>query len=81
MAIARSLANDPDLLLADEPTGSLDSHTSEDVLELFSQLHQQRAMTLVVITHSAEVARRAHRVVRLADGRIEDDRPGEAAAD
>lgn len=73
VAIARSLANDPVLLLADEPTGNLDSHTAEEVLELFAKLHQEREMTLVVVTHSDEVAQRAQRIIRIRDGRIESD--------
>jgi len=74
VAIARALANEPDLLLADEPTGSLDSSTTEEVLDLFATLHRERGTTLVVITHSDEVARRAGRIVRLRDGRIVEDR-------
>jgi len=73
VAIARALANDPDMLLADEPTGSLDSRTTQDVLELFSKLHRERSMTLVVITHSTEVAQRAERVIHLRDGRVVED--------
>ncbi len=70
VAIARALANDPEVLLADEPTGNLDSRNGQDVLDLFDQLHAQRQMTLVVITHSIEVARRAQRVVWIRDGRL-----------
>lgn len=73
VAIARALANDPDMLLADEPTGSLDSRTTQDVLELFSKLHRERSKTLVVITHSTEVAQRAERVIHLRDGRVVED--------
>jgi putative ABC transport system ATP-binding protein len=75
VAIARALANDPVLLLADEPTGNLDSHTAAEVLDLFAALHRDRGMTLAVVTHSAEVAERAERVVRLRDGRVLDDSP------
>ena len=70
VAIARALVNSPALLLADEPTGNLDSATATDVLELFGELHANGA-TVVLITHDAEVAARADRVVRIADGRIE----------
>jgi putative ABC transport system ATP-binding protein len=70
VAIARALANDPALLLADEPTGNLDSHSGEDVLALFDRLHRDQGMTLVVITHSREVADRAGRIVWIRDGRI-----------
>ena len=70
VAIARSLANDPQLLLADEPTGNLDSQTAGDILQLFDQLHGQEGMTLVVVTHSEEVALRAKRLIRFRDGRV-----------
>jgi putative ABC transport system ATP-binding protein len=70
VAIARALAGDPVLLLADEPTGNLDSRTANDVLDLFNQLHDERGMTLVVVTHSEEVAARAGRIIRLRDGRV-----------
>ena len=70
VAIARALANDPLLLLADEPTGNLDSRSGNDVLELFDNLHRERGMTLVVITHSREVADRAERIVWIRDGRV-----------
>jgi putative ABC transport system ATP-binding protein len=69
-AIARALANDPPLLLADEPTGNLDSQSGHGVLDLFDRLHQEQGRTLVVITHSDEVAARAERVVTIRDGRI-----------
>jgi putative ABC transport system ATP-binding protein len=70
VAIARALANDPPLLLADEPTGNLDSQTADEVLALFDQLRTQREMTLVVVTHSEEVGARAERVIRVRDGRV-----------
>jgi putative ABC transport system ATP-binding protein len=73
VAIARALANDPILLLADEPTGNLDSHTAEDVLDLFDALHRDRGMTLLVVTHSEEVAQRAERIIRLKDGQVMED--------
>lgn len=76
VAIARSLANKPSLLLADEPTGNLDSKSGSDVLALFDRLHREQGMTLVVITHSTEVAKRAERIVSIRDGRIVDDRHG-----
>jgi putative ABC transport system ATP-binding protein len=71
VAIARALANEPTMLLADEPTGNLDSENGEQVLDLFATLHRDHGMTLIVITHSDEVAARAGRVVFLRDGRIE----------
>jgi ABC-type lipoprotein export system ATPase subunit len=70
VAIARALANDPVLLLADEPTGNLDSHTAAEVLDLFDRLHAERGMTLVVVTHGEDVAARAQRVLRMRDGRL-----------
>lgn len=70
VAIARALANEPELLLADEPTGNLDSRTGEEILKLFESLHRERGMTLIVITHSDEVASRAGRLIEVRDGRI-----------
>jgi putative ABC transport system ATP-binding protein len=79
VAIARALANDPPLLLADEPTGNLDSSTAAGILELFDQLHRQRGMTLVTVTHSDDVAAAARRVLRVRDGRIESDTSNDRA--
>ena len=73
VAIARALANDPALLLADEPTGNLDSKTGEDILTMFGQLREERGVTLLVVTHSQEVAARAHRWIRMRDGQIRED--------
>jgi putative ABC transport system ATP-binding protein len=70
VAIARALANDPGLMLADEPTGNLDSLSQAEVLDLFSHMHRDRGMTLVLITHGQEVADRAERIIRMRDGRI-----------
>jgi len=74
VALARALANDPVLLLADEPTGNLDSANAEMVLDLFASLRRDRGLALLVITHSPEVAARADRVIRMRDGRVIDDR-------
>ena len=74
VAIARALANRPPLLLADEPTGNLDSRSGAEILNLFDRLHDDQGETLVVITHSNEVAERAQRVVEIRDGRIVNDR-------
>jgi putative ABC transport system ATP-binding protein len=73
VAIARSLANDPDLILADEPTGSLDSGNAAQVLDLLRSLHAARGLTVLMVTHDAEVAARADRIVHMRDGRIVSD--------
>jgi putative ABC transport system ATP-binding protein len=72
-ALARALANDPELVLADEPTGNLDSRTGEEVLDLLGELPAQ-GRTLVVVTHDPAIAERADRVLTLSDGRVESDR-------
>jgi putative ABC transport system ATP-binding protein len=72
VAVARALVNRPSILLADEPTGNLDSHTGAEILGLFDDLHE-RGNTIVLVTHEDEVARHAQRVVRLRDGRVESD--------
>jgi putative ABC transport system ATP-binding protein len=69
VAIARALANEPGVILADEPTGNLDEATSREILELFRELHRE-GRTLVVVTHNHEVASCAERVIRLRDGHI-----------
>jgi len=70
VAIARALINEPELLLADEPTGNLDSHTGGEIIELLKSLRVERQMTLIIATHDAKVAAHAQRVIELADGRI-----------
>ncbi len=72
VAIARGLANDPLVLLADEPTGNLDSETSGDILDLMGELHQ-RGRTIILVTHELDVAARASRIVSLRDGYVESD--------
>jgi putative ABC transport system ATP-binding protein len=72
VAIARALANDPLLILADEPTGALDTNTGREILDLFGRLNQQ-GMTVVLVTHDPEVARRARRIISFRDGRVVDD--------
>lgn len=73
VAIARALVNDPKLILADEPTGALDSQTSDEVMDIFKELNAD-GITLVVVTHEAEVANRARRRIAFRDGRIAEDR-------
>ena len=73
VAIARALINEPDLILADEPTGNLDSHTGEEIIELLCALRSEKQTTLVMATHDAQVAARAPRVIQLQDGQIRPD--------
>jgi putative ABC transport system ATP-binding protein len=73
VAIARSLANDPLLILADEPTGNLDSHTADDILALFHRLNSDHGTTLILVTHSEEVAHRTRRILRMRDGKLVQD--------
>jgi putative ABC transport system ATP-binding protein len=70
VAIARALANDPKVLLADEPTGNLDSHTQQYILDLFDQLHREQGKTIAMVTHGDEVASRAQRCIHIRDGQI-----------
>jgi putative ABC transport system ATP-binding protein len=72
VAIARALVNNPSILLADEPTGNLDSQTGEEIMALFARLHQQ-GNTIILVTHEADIAAHAHRIIRVRDGRIEAD--------
>ena len=71
VAIARALINEPELILADEPTGNLDSHTGADIIELLVSLRAEKNTTLIIATHDASVAARAPKVVQLVDGKIE----------
>ena len=72
VAIARALVQNPAIILADEPTGNLDTQTGHEILELFDRLHHQ-GQTIVLVTHEPEVAARSQRIVRIRDGRIESD--------
>jgi putative ABC transport system ATP-binding protein len=73
VAIARALVNNPSILLADEPTGNLDSKTGADIMALFDRLHQQNN-TIILVTHEADIAEHAHRVIQIRDGKVENDR-------
>jgi len=72
VAVARALVNNPSIMLADEPTGNLDSATSNEIMALLDQLHQ-RGNTIILVTHEADIALHAHRVIRLLDGKVEKD--------
>jgi putative ABC transport system ATP-binding protein len=72
VAIARALVNNPSLILADEPTGNLDSTTSAEIMEVFGALHE-RGNTIIVVTHEDEIAAYSSRVVRLLDGKVKSD--------
>jgi putative ABC transport system ATP-binding protein len=76
VAIARALVNNPSIILADEPTGNLDSKTSYDIMGLFQELHD-KGNTIIMVTHEDDIARYAHRIVRLKDGLVEWDRKNE----
>ncbi len=73
VSVARAMINDPAIILADEPTGNLDSKTSIDIMGLFHDIHRQ-GNTIILVTHEENIARHAHRIIRLLDGEIESDR-------
>ncbi|MFN2406694.1 MAG: ABC transporter ATP-binding protein [Pyrinomonadaceae bacterium] len=75
VAVARSLVNNPALILADEPTGNLDSRTSVEVMEIFQRLNREREITLVLVTHESDIAQYAQRIVVFKDGKIKNDVP------
>jgi putative ABC transport system ATP-binding protein len=75
VAIARAIVNDPAILIADEPTGALDSKTGAEIMELFQNLHRETGQTVIMVTHDTFIARHTERIIRLADGRIVSDAP------
>jgi putative ABC transport system ATP-binding protein len=76
VAIARALVNEPDLILADEPTGNLDSQTGAEIMKLLLKLNQERRLTLVIVTHDPAIAAHSQRIIRLRDGIIENGGDG-----
>jgi putative ABC transport system ATP-binding protein len=80
VAIARALINDPHILLADEPTGNLDSRTSDEILALFDQLYRD-GQTIVMVTHESDVAQHARRIIRMKDGKVLTDEPSQRPAE
>jgi putative ABC transport system ATP-binding protein len=76
VAIARALANEPAILLADEPTGEVDSHTSDSIMDILGGLNRDRGLTLIVVSHDISVAGRARRRLKMVDGRVVEDRTG-----
>jgi putative ABC transport system ATP-binding protein len=79
VAIARAMANDPAIILADEPTGALDSQTGRLVMDIFHKLHKEQGKTIVLITHSPELAEECERIITLKDGHVVGERAGSGA--
>ena len=73
VAVARALVNNPSIILADEPTGNLDSKTSQEIMILFDEIHK-KGNTIIVVTHEEDIARHAHRIIRIKDGKVESDK-------
>ncbi len=72
VAVARAMVNDPSIILADEPTGNLDSKTSIDIMNLLDDIHS-KGNTIILVTHEEDIARHAHRIIRLIDGEVSSD--------
>jgi putative ABC transport system ATP-binding protein len=81
VALARALVNNPSLILADEPTGALDTRTSVEVMEIFQRLNRERSLTLIIVTHEPDIAQYADRIIQFRDGRIRRDVPVENRKD
>jgi putative ABC transport system ATP-binding protein len=73
VAIARALINEPSIILADEPTGNLDTKTGREIIALFQRLNEERGITVIYVTHDADVARFTRRIIHLRDGKLVDD--------
>ncbi len=80
VAIARAIVTEPMVVLADEPTGNLDTRTSHEIMQLLQQLNRDEGITVIMVTHEAEMAAYAHRIIHFLDGRIAAERPGQEAA-
>ena len=80
VAIARAMGNDPSIILADEPTGALDSSTGRMVMDLFHRLHDEKGKTIILITHSPELAEETERIITLKDGAVISEREGSGHA-
>ncbi len=75
VAIARALVNEPQIIMADEPTGALDTHTGEEIMGIFQRLNQEQGITVILVTHEHDVANHAERIISLRDGVVEHDKP------
>jgi putative ABC transport system ATP-binding protein len=75
VAIARALVNEPAIILADEPTGALDTHTSAEIMAIFQRLNRERGITIIFVTHEPEIAQHTRRIIYIRDGQISQDEP------
>lgn len=73
VAIARSLINNPSIIIADEPTGNLDTRTSQEIMAIFDELHRKEGITIILVTHELDIARHAQRIIHLRDGLVQDE--------